>query len=436
MKGQLWKVSLMIALLLACQWSQPRPVVVTATITLSPTATQAATSTPTPRPPIGVRTPTPKPLPTDGGNVTLTPDVCPARRNPPRPSRPARFEEYPATLVAYLNAGADPLTLKDVLVEWASFPFIGQSLLRADLTGDGQAEIIVVVTNPFAETYPPSSILLVLTCRAGSVTTLYRYESPEWSGTAIFLAEDLTQDGTADLLWADVLCGASTCYYDTHVSSWDGQTLVERIAAPQDIPYVTYEVRDGALYIASAGHGSLAAGPQRPPTTVWRWNGQQLVLTETLLPPIQYRYHQFIEGERALAAGDLENARLAYETTITSTELLAWAAYTRAPDETAWLTALARWRLMEVSLLQGETGMASFHYEQLQKTTPADSPAQPVLALAQAFWNAYDQSKNLETACAAARALPQSTALLDFLNQFGFANPTYETEDVCPGLRE
>lgn len=424
----------MLSLVLACQWMQPRPA--TVTVTSLPETSAPPLVTATSQPPISVATPTPKPIPTNDGGSTATPEVCPARQNPPLPSRPARFEEYPATLLAYLNAGADPLTLKDVLEEWASFPFIGQSLLRADLTGDGQAETIVVVTNPFAETYPPSSILLVLTCRAGSVTTLYRYESAEWTGTAIFAAEDLTQDGTADLLWADVLCGASTCYYDTHVGSWDGQTLVDRLDAPQDIPYATYEIREGALYIASAGHGSLAAGPQRPPTTVWRWNGEQLVLTETLLPPIQYRYHQFIEGERALAAGDLESARLAYETTITSTELLAWAGYTRAPDETAWLTALARWRLMEVSLLQGEAGMASFHYEQLQKTTPADSPAQSVLALARAFWNAYAESKNLEMACAAARALPQSTALLDFLNQFGFANPTYETEDLCPGLRE
>ncbi len=428
--GGLYMLLLLLPALIACQKTTPPT-----PSTLTPTPAVRATYTATPQPPITVTTPTPRPT-SPVAEPSSAGETCPARQTPPLPSRPAAFEAYPATLLTYLNAGADPLTLTDVAQEWAALPFIGEALLRADLTGDGQPETVLVLANPIAGTYPPASQMFIFSCRAGRVELLYHHTTDEWTGAAVFAAEDLTQDGIADLLWAEVLCGASTCFYTTHVGSWDGQTLAERIAAPPEIPYAKYEIRDGELYIGSDGYGSLAAGPQRPPTTVWRWNGVELVQVETILPPIQFRYHQFLAGESALAANQLDEARLAYETTITSTELLPWAAYTDSDTEKVWLSALARWRLMEVSLLQGERGMASFHYQQLQKEIPADSPAQAVVALARAFWEAQPQDADVAAACEAVRAQPRSAEVLAFLNGFGTANPSYGLADLCPVLRE
>jgi len=436
MKQKLWIGWVVLGLVgsLACQLVERATPTAVMTPSLPP-ATSSPVSTATSLPPITPATPTPRPtLPP--ASPTPVRETCPTRQTPPLPDRPDTFAAYPERLLAYLQAGADPLTLLDVLQGWAAVPPLGQALLQGDLTGDGQPEVVLVAADPLAEVYPPRSVMLIFACRAGTVQLLYQATAEEWASLAAFAVEDLTQDGRADLLWAEATCGAHTCFYATHVGSWDGQTLVERLGGPLEVAYPTYEVREGQLYVTSAGIASVGAGPQRLPTLVWSWDGRVITQTESLWPPIQYRYHQFLAGERALAAGDLTQAQVAYETTITDAQLLAWAAYTDAPTETAWLTALARWRLMEVQLLRGEPDMAGFHYQQLQKTTPPDSPAYPVLRLVQAFWQAWQQGGDLPQACAAAQARPESQTVLDFLNGFGYANPFYELEDLCPVLRE
>ncbi len=422
----------LMVLTLACQaWEQPRNGTATPAVIPSPTATRAPA---TPQPPITPATATPTPT------LAVTPsmptqEVCPARKTPPLPARPATLADYPATLLAYLNAGADPQTLVDVAQAWAALPFNGEGLLRADLTGDGTPETVALFTNPLAEHYPPDAVLLLFGCHDGAVTLLQQVTAQEWSGLALFAAEDLTQDGKAELLWAEVSCGAHTCFYTTHVSSWNGTMLVERLAAPLEVAYASYTVEAGQVLVSSSGIASVGAGPQLPATVVLRWDGTAMVEVERVLPPITYRYHQFLEGERALAAGDLDAALAAYEETLSNAELLAWAAFTDALTETEALFALARWRLMEVDLLRGEAGMASFHYQQLQQKTPPGETPRAVLALARAFWEAYQQGGDVAAACAAARAHPQREAVLAFLNSFGYANPTYEAEDLCPGLR-
>jgi hypothetical protein len=53
--------------------------------------------------------------------------------------------------------------------------------------------------------------------------------------------------------------------------------------------------------------------------------------------------------------------------------------------------------------------------------------------MADVFWSEYESSSSIGSACLAAQEYAQShpETILDML-YYGYANPTYEAEDICP----
>ena len=377
---------------------------------------------------------TPRPTPT--AMPTSTPDPCPPRQDVAVPDCPTG--DFPTSHVAalrdYLAAGGEPSTLLELLNGWEALPPEGGSPRQADLTGDGATEIAVVFINPLSESFPPEGILAVYACRAGSVETLYTYTPGEYFYVYLLGTEDLTEDGVADLTFAEVTCGAHTCWHTVHVWSWTGSDFQERVGGDFSMPYPDFFLKGGKIAGRSQGMGSIGAGPQRVYTETWAWNGSVITHTATEVGPAAFRYHAFSDGDEAFFAEDYDTAFDAYLRVLNDESLAPWASYYDAPEERLWLTALARWRLLTMGLKLGNFPDAELQYDKLQADFTPGTPGAAVAQLAQHFWEEYLGTGNVAYGCLKAVNAPEVPEVLDFLNSFGYANPPYAAEELCPFL--
>ncbi len=403
-------VALMLVVL-GCTLSNP-------TTSTSPTADKGLERTP----PVAAT-----PLP------TATPNPCPAVTAIPAPERPTDFgDSFILTLREYLAAGGNPTALGEVLQVWEALPPDGGIPLQQDFTGDGSLEVAVAFINPLAESFPPEGMLAIFTCRNGAYETLYSYTPGEWANVALVGGEDLNGDDNPELVFADVTCGAHTCWHTLHVWSWDGAAFREQTAGDPSLPYPTFTLTKDAILASSVGVGSVGAGPQRVYTETWSWNGSVITRTATQLGPAQYRYHAFRDGDEAQRAERYADAFDAYLRVINDESLEPWAGYYSAPEERLWFTALARWRLVLLGINLGNFPDAENAYQRLQADFTAEAPGYPVAQLASRFWEAYQRLGLRPEACAQTLTAPEVAAILEFLNSFGYANPTYTAEELCP----
>lgn len=374
-------------------------------------------------------TPIPTPLP------SATPFSCPAVRDVPFPARPLDFSLYAGTLQDYLSDGGNPDTLMQVLDSWEA----GQSLdnkgvLRGDLTADGTPEIIISYTDPNSEFYPPDGQMAIYTCQDGRVRTLYTYTPGEWMGLSLVGVEDLTADGMPDLAFAEVSCGANTCWYTLHIWSWNGADFTEYIGGDFTLPYATFLIEDGQVLANSAGMGSVGAGPQRPYTETWSWNGSVVTYTTSELGPAVYRYHTFQDGDTALFADDYDDAYWAYLNVLNDDTLESWESFYDDKEEYRWLTALAHWRLVLLGMKLENYPDAESHYQRLQEDFPPNTPGHTVAVIAKRFWERYIEVGNIAYGCQDVVEMFETQQILEFLNSYGYANPIYVEEDICPYL--
>ncbi len=411
-----WLVAvILLALLLGCG-RPPTP---------APMLPGAARRTATP-PPAPAATATPPPA---------TPDPCPPRQVVARPTPPPTFDAYVATLRDYLAAGGDPIALPGILAEWDARPPESEpALVQADLTGDQSAETIIAMVDPQAQVIPPPGVLALYTCRAGEVETLYTYYPGPNYGLSLIGAGDLTGDGVTEVIFAEVSCGAHTCWHVLHVWSWAGQDFQERVAGDLAYPAPTFSLVEGQLLARSEGIGSVGAGPQRPMTETLAWNGQAITVTGRTLGPARYRYHVYIEGDEDFFAKSYDHAALAYRRVIEDETLQPWGGFYGEQEERHWLEAAAHWRLLLIETLDENYAEAEALLDHLQETYPAGTPGHEFAALARMFWDAFLETGNVAYGCQDVTNAPEAQAVLQFFNSFGYANPVYNTTDLCPFL--
>jgi hypothetical protein len=314
-----------------------------------------------------------------------------------------------------------------------------ESLHQGDVTGDGVPEIVYLLIDPQADQIPPKGILIVYTCRQGNVDLLYQYEPGEWFGLHWITIADLTEDGVGDLVFSEVSCGAHTCWHTPQVWSWQDGDFVNRMGTEYSFPYPGFDVTDDQLKVVAGGIGSVGAGPQRAVTTTLTWTGEVMTATETTTAPPSYRYHAFLDGDRALASADLstdmstdlEEAMTFYNQVIEDETLEPWGAFSSEDEERKWLTALAYWRRMTINTKLGREDEADQDFTKLQAVAPPGETGHPVVTMAERFRRAYQRDQDADNACAYAVGSDDAYAVLDFLNSFGYANPVYELSDLC-----
>jgi len=339
-----------------------------------------------------------------------------------------------AAIGDYLDAGGSPATLANVLSAWDARPASGSPTQQADLTGDGLPEIVVFYEDPLSETIPRASRLAIYTCQSGGVHKIYSYYPGEWLGLASVGVEDLTADGVADLAFTELSCGAHTCWSTLHVWSWNGVDFSEQVGGDFTLPYAIFALEDARVLATSGGIGSVGAGPQRAYTETWAWNGSVITLSTSQVGPARYRYHAFQDGDEALFRSEFDSAYWSYMTLLTDNTLISWEGFYGAEEERRWLAALAHWRLVLMGLKLENYADAEAHYERLQEGFPPHTPGHAVTVLAELFWDRYLEVGNIAYGCEAFINTPEAVEVLDFLNSYGYANPTYTKEALCPYL--
>ena len=379
---------------------------------------------PRPTQPTATASPTATPCP------TATTVSCPIHPDVSFPPAPQNLPGAADILGTYLAQGGDPAAIPQALPGWGFAPRSGASLVQADLTGDGATEITVAMEQ-FKEEEPAAQ-LLVYSCQEGEMRPLYAATLGEWFSVNLIGAADLTADGVADLVFAEVSCGAHTCWHTLHLWSWTGSDFQERVNDDLTYPYPTFSLRGQTLLVRSDGIASVGAGPQRPYTDTLSWNGHALTVTNTIIGPVVYRYHMLTTGDEALYAEKYAEARAAYERVLADDSLKPWDAIYQPDEERTWLTALARWRLLTIATQAQDYTAAEAQLQHLQSDFPAGTAGASVSSLAQTFWAQVLDTGNIAYGCQAIRQTSQMEDVLAFLNDYGYANPVYTAQDICP----
>jgi hypothetical protein len=395
----------------------------TSTTVPSPTSTLIATATELPA------TPTPPP----------TSPACPPPGSP-RLIRPADFADYPDAIQQYLSAGGSVVALRGTLTEWSALPDAENQVVAADLTGDGGDEVIVALAHPDAQTIVRPGVLLIFGCSEGRYTSLHREGNadPEMFDPAVQLVQvgDTNLDDSPDVTYVLRTCGAHTCFERLNILGWNGTRLASLMGGTLDLPYPTYTVEPGQIEAISGGIGSVGAEPQRGYAEIWTWNGDVFTITETIHEPAVYRYHALLDGDRALRAGDYVSATEMYRRVIDDDALESFVGVISQADgagERAFLTAFARWRLLLTYLHMGDVGSAQAEINRLQADYPPGEVGHEVVEMALTFWEVYLQGEGIVPACSeiVAAAERYASVLEFFNNNYGYANPWWEPEDLC-----
>ncbi|MBN1250035.1 MAG: hypothetical protein JXC32_20390 [Anaerolineae bacterium] len=374
------------------------------------------TTTATPVPPTVTMTPNPSP----------TPAACPASQDLRPPTLTDSIEDNTAAIETYLDQGGDAQRI----------PLGDQEmLLIGDLTGNGTPEIVVTLVDPLSQQITPEGHMVVFTCQDGDVVQLYRYEPAEWYSLNLIALEDLNGDGVADLVFSDFSCGAHTCWHTPYVWSWGGDDFVSQIDAALQFPYPDFHIEGDDLIVVSGGIGSVGAGPQRPVTTTLSWTGDFITVTAETTAPPTYRYHALVDGDLAFAAGDMVSAVALYQRVVQDEVLTAWGAASSPEEEHDGLKALGQWRLVILNASGGDDAAAESSYAALMASPQPLAVREAVKTLAERFWRAYQRDGEVSSACVYAVDVEAAQTIVDFLYGFGYANPVFEQQDLCPHLR-
>ncbi|HBY98609.1 MAG: tetratricopeptide repeat protein [Ardenticatenaceae bacterium] len=422
------------------------------TATLAPTFTNThEPDTPTPTP-TDTPIPTDTPMPTDTPPPTYTalptytplPSVTPTPRIPPRP---ADFLDYPDTIRRIADTvGGDPQELWSALAQWGAIRDGQGTVKQVDMTLDGKSDLVVWYMNPRANLPLVQGDILILTPNGSNWRNVFDANfgasaSTVGLGVQLLAAEDLNNDRQAELAWTWADCGAHTCFTTVEIGSWTGTGFSDLTAG--DIVFPTLQ---SAEFVDQNGDGtrellltggiisSVGAGPQRVRTEIYRWNGSGWALTDTLYAATDWLPLVVWEANDRLAAGDLAEAIDLYSQVITNGSFKPWhsesaGAAMTAEEERALLTGFSRWRLVLAHTALGKTDEAETWLARLRETQP-DSPYRQV---AERFWQTWQSIRDLKQACDAANSYASSnrTTVVEPLNNFGYANPQFEANDIC-----
>ncbi len=349
------------------------------------------------------------------------------------PSRPDRFERYGPTIVTYLNdTGGDQDALRAMLRDWGALRH-ATDLLRIDVDDDGAGELLMVIVDPSPEYgINPAGDVLVVGLQKKRFEVLYSAAGGSvLLDPALIEVDDLNGDGHTEIAYSSTSCGAHTCFTTVYIVSSGTGTYRDLTAGGIEMSYVEPYFADwdddGVLELIMHGGiiASVGAGPQRQRTEVYEWDGATYVLLETLPDYSQYLYFRVLDANQALLDGEYERAAALYREAVDNPRLQTWME----PSERDDLAAFSRYRLCLTYLMMDEVTMAEAANEELQSAQPEHIYARVVAVL----WSTYSSDRDLRAACQAvadfARLFPETAAVLD---EYGYSNPAFTAEEVCP----
>jgi tetratricopeptide (TPR) repeat protein len=205
--------------------------------------------------------------------------------------------------------------------------------------------------------------------------------------------------------------------------------------------------------------------PWRPEIRICAWNEDRFAVIDYRIDgPPEYRFQAVQDGDRAVIAGDYDQALQMYREAIENKQLEWWSwdrflyemnaesslegirptlVPTLRPDPQEYpnLAAYARYRIMLLHILRGDPAEAQASYDKLRLDFPGGKPGYAHAEMAVAFWTAYQRSSDIGQACAQAvkYAAEHPDEILAYLGNndynkwhFGSQSLVYTPEDVCP----
>jgi hypothetical protein len=351
------------------------------------------------------------------------------------------FDDYLQAVMLFVNSGGTPDELEEALANEgvASQPV---AVSYADMTGDGKYDLVVSIFDPSSMSTPPEGSLMAYVCEGAQYKFTYLQESDEgWSAPGIRYLQDLNNDGAADLVSSTVSCGAHTCYERAAIMVWNGVTFENWLeGVSDDLPYPDIQVVDYDgdgfydLEITGSGIGSVGAGPQRNLTRVWSndpASGTWEVVNE-IPGPSNYRIHALHDADTTVQRGEYEVGLALYNQVISDPNLEDWMDQ---ENERLNIGAYARYKIVVLHTLLGQIDAAQAMFDDMFARYPEGTPQYAYVEMAAGYRSSY-VSGGAEVACAAAMtyAAAHPEQVLAPLGSliFGYGNPDYTPEDMCP----
>lgn len=381
--------------------------------------------------------PTIEPTPT----ISPTPEPdCESSQTPP-PLEQTIYEEYPNTILVFINNGAKADDIQSALdaIGNANQPIAAS---EGDVTGDGKSDMVVSIINQDSFTNPPQGALIIYTCQAGQYALTHIEVSQEFFGApAIILILDLNADGINELIISSKTCGASTCFESIQILSWNGASFVNLLDGDtSDLPFPDVQITDFAgdgiyqLEVASGVYGSVGAGPQREVIRTWAYNLESgfWEFSNETLGISNYRIHAVHDADAALDRAEYPVAIVLYEQIISNRDMTDWID----PDlELHALGAYARYKTVVAMALNGEIDRANIFLIEFSRIYRSNQSPYIYYQLAAVFLESFLLGGQ-EGGCTAAHqfAAVNADKVLVPLGSltYGYANPDYSPLDICP----
>ena len=366
---------------------------------------------------------------------TATPEPEPSVQ---LPAAPENLLTGGTRVAAYLAGGrADSAGCLPELVEaWGLGGTDGARCATGDIDGDGLDEYVFLLTVPASE--PPY---------AGEV---WFFESDDEehhlfasarqlvneviSGVQIVSSDDLTGDGSPDVVVSWQSCDASRCVTDLLIASAHRGTLED--LSPEDAAVEALEsiaVEDATgdgrldLVLRAGGVTSPGAGPARRFTRTLSWGGLRFFVVDVSDPP-DYVFHALVDADAAFAAADYPTARQQYLDAARNRTLEDWKLQTGSPPGREELVPYALFRSALAALRSGDSSAALILLG--QAVSGHESSLHGVAAAT--YLAALTGGNTPPEACSAMETYLQTRAV-DFARawDYGFANPEHSITAIC-----
>ncbi len=351
------------------------------------------------------------------------------------------FQQAPQAIQDYLNSGAAPAEL-DTALHNAGYDDPNSPTFAADLNGDGRLDVVVAVVNSAANTAFAEGSLLIYMCEGSSYALAAKMDSRQtWGIPEVLFLEDLDGDGRIDLVTGQTTCGASTCFIQVQILSWNGSSFQNRLRGDtSDLPYPDFHLQEEGstgvfdLYATSGGFGSVGAGLQRGMTRIWSYQpaSKDWTLKETILAPSEYRIHFVQDADAVLQSGDVQKALGLFQRVASDQPPLQdWIDSAREKQD---LEAYANYKQIALYTMLGDDERAVALLADMQAAIPTSTPQYAYVQMA-ALYRQTEQKSGEPAACRAVMdfAAQHSEQILLPLGSsvFGYANRDYQPKDMC-----
>jgi len=362
--------------------------------------------------------------------------VLPSTHAPPEETF---YEDYPHAILDFLNAGATPGELAEVLTS-REMTLDDQQLpvISADLNADGLDEVIVTIVN--RKVYPQGHLLIYI-CQEGSFLLAHVEPSDAAvSAPQVNRILDMNADGQNELIIIKSSRDAQTYFHDIQILSWTGSIFESKLQGstknlPSPAANLTDYDRDDIYELEVVGTGvqSVGAGPQRNIIRLWEYDRDTgyWVFTSEILAASDYRVHVLHDADAAMGRGEYLIASLLYQQVMEDESLSDWMDPFL---ERANLSAYAYFKRVVATAFLGDLEGATTLYGQMSLELEGTSQyifVEMTLSFLGGF--AVDGQ---EGGCAAAHefaALNEEAILMPLGSAvYGYSNPDYAPEDICP----